>query len=308
VSNDQSASADGYRLGNRARKALYVAGTILFALSLAFVATFAVRNWHAIGELDRVDAMALIATGCIYGAAHASSSAAWVLGLRRMGQDIPLWPGIRINLITQVGKYLPGNVAHYLARAGLASASGVKLSRSGTATLLEILATLFTAALVASVAMLFDSAPVRALDQTLSGNILVPLLPAGIGIATAAGFLRYARVPIGAFIAASVCVIITFILIGLSFFTLVSAISAQPLSPIAAIGIFAVAWTAGYVVPGAPAGLGVREAILVAWVSPIIGGAAAVACVILHRVISACVDALVALIGYGWLRFEKVAR
>jgi len=305
---ERPAYAAVFRLGNGLRKTLYALGAILFALSLAYIVNFTARNWHAVGELSQISALPLIVAVVTYGATHVSGSAAWILGLRQMGQDIPLRAGMPINFVTQIGKYLPGNVAHYVARAGLASASGVKLRSSGTATLLEVLATLVAAMVVASLAMLFDPAPAKALDQALSGSIALPLILAFAGIATAVAFLALAKVPARAFIVTAACVVMNFIFIGLSFFALVSGMSATALSPIAAIGIFAVAWTAGYVVPGAPAGLGVREAILVSWVGPIIGSGPAITCVILHRVISACVDALVAFLGYAWLRMEKAAR
>src|SRR3546814_17740723 len=37
--------------------------------------------------------------------------------------------------------------------------------------------------------------------------------------------------------------------------------------PIFFIGVFTTSWIAGFVVPGAPAGLGVREVVLTAWLA-----------------------------------------
>ena len=57
-------------------------------------------------------------------------------------------------------------------------------------------------------------------------------------------------------------------------------------------GVFAVAWVAGYVTPGAPGGLGVREAILIAGLGPIYGPGTAAALALIVRVCSVVADGL----------------
>jgi uncharacterized membrane protein YbhN (UPF0104 family) len=61
----------------------------------------------------------------------------------------------------------------------------------------------------------------------------------------------------------------------------------------------AVAWLAGYVIPGAPAGLGVREAVLTAFLSPHIEAGIVVSAALLWRVVSLAADALLAAIGFS---------
>jgi hypothetical protein len=65
--------------------------------------------------------------------------------------------------------------------------------------------------------------------------------------------------------------------------------------------LFAVAWLAGYVVPGAPGGLGVREAMMVLLLSPILGAGTAVGLGVTLRVTTTVGDAVAFLIGL-WLR------
>ena len=57
-------------------------------------------------------------------------------------------------------------------------------------------------------------------------------------------------------------------------------------------GIFATAWVAGYLTPGAPAGLGVREAILVTLLDPVFGPAVAVALPLGLRIVTSAGDAI----------------
>lgn len=64
------------------------------------------------------------------------------------------------------------------------------------------------------------------------------------------------------------------------------------------IGLFSVAWLAGFVVPGAPGGIGVREALLVASLTPLYGEPAAVALTILSRIAFIVGDGLAFLVGW----------
>ncbi|MBW8297008.1 lysylphosphatidylglycerol synthase domain-containing protein [Sphingopyxis sp.] len=304
---DVPVSQDNARFGIGAttRKWLYAVGTVLFLISLGYVGVFAARNWPLVVGHIHVDPSTLIFATLLYALTHISSSAAWIVGLRRMGQELPFWSALRLNLVAQIGKYLPGNIAHYVARAGLASSLGVRLTHSGIATLLEILATLFAAGAIAIVTLSIDPAPVTAINAALTGYAALPAIVVPGALLVIGAILFRMRVSWRALLMASAWLIVSFVLIGLSFHMLVTAIVPVTFSVAATVGIFAVAWAAGYVVPGAPAGLGVREAILVVWLGPLVGGGAAVACVMLHRILTAIADVAVALVGYFWLRWEK---
>jgi uncharacterized membrane protein YbhN (UPF0104 family) len=295
----------GPQLSAGAKRVLRIAGTILFLVSLTYVGLFAAQNWHAIEPLPRLRLGCLALAAGLYALAHGPSSAAWILSLRAMGQPIPFLTGLKIGLTTQVGKYMPGNVAHYFARAGLAATCGVRVASSGIATLFEILAALIAASLTAAAAVLLDPAPMNAIHMTFRGATTPSTALIAGAVLANVSLARIMKVSPTGLLAAVGCLAINFILAGLSFLAVISAISGTSPSPAAVIGIFTVAWAAGYVVPGAPAGLGVREAILVSWLGPIIGPGPALAGTLLHRMITAGVDALVALAAYGWLRSTR---
>lgn len=61
--------------------------------------------------------------------------------------------------------------------------------------------------------------------------------------------------------------------------------------------LFSIAWLAGYLVPGAPAGLGVREAMMALLLSPVLGAGAAVGLGVTLRVTTTLGDALAFAIG-----------
>jgi hypothetical protein len=61
--------------------------------------------------------------------------------------------------------------------------------------------------------------------------------------------------------------------------------------------LFSVAWLAGYLLPGAPAGLGVREAMMVLLLSPVLGAGTAVGLSITLRVTTTVGDAVAFMLG-----------
>jgi glycosyltransferase 2 family protein len=72
----------------------------------------------------------------------------------------------------------------------------------------------------------------------------------------------------------------------------VRARGAPQLELLGAISALAVGWWAGFVVPGAAAGLGVREAVLVLTLEPHLGGDGAVLAALALRVVTALGDLL----------------
>jgi hypothetical protein len=57
------------------------------------------------------------------------------------------------------------------------------------------------------------------------------------------------------------------------------------------------AWVVGFVIPGASAGIGVREAAVILLLSPVLGAADAAAIATIYRLVTAGGDALFALLG-----------
>lgn len=72
------------------------------------------------------------------------------------------------------------------------------------------------------------------------------------------------------------------------------------------ISIWSLAWLAGYVVILAPAGLGVREAILIALLTPILSNHMAIIVTVLFRISLVIGDVLFA--AYGWVGNQIVSR
>jgi len=221
--------------------------------------------------------------------------------------------------ITQFAKYVPGNVAQYIGRVGMSLARGIPARPLAVTLVLETLLVIaaavvmgvgtgalsevglqavrlhgaqlaLIAALVAlAIAGLFALrriapsllkrfAPKYA--PTLDGTLLPP--QASLACAFALYCVMYAGMGIG--------------LILLAHFLLPGA----PDDDWLLIAVFALAWVVGFVTPGAPGGLGVREGLMLLMLAPVYTTTAASVLVIALR-IETTLGAVISLIAGGIL-------
>jgi glycosyltransferase 2 family protein len=73
------------------------------------------------------------------------------------------------------------------------------------------------------------------------------------------------------------------------------------------LAITTAAWVLGFVVPGAPGGVGVREAVMIVLLEPTIGQADSVALALIYRISTTAGDALFALAGLTLQRLGPTA-
>lgn len=246
---------------------LRFAGTVLFALSLLFVGYFAATNWP---EEINFPLSLLCLSSLIYGLSHITTTASWLTILRALCSPLPLREGATIALVSQVGKYLPGNIAHHVGRAALAKRLNVPIKVSAASTGIEVASAILAAAIVGAFAVF--------MLPDVPAYVWVAILLVG-GAMLLIAFTRYRAALIS----------VPFLTVGLVF----TGYSFQLLHGGQwAISAYALAWLLGFLVPGAPAGLGVREAALIAMLGPDISAIA------VHRLLTAAVDAIVGLLAY----------
>jgi len=175
----------------------------------------------------------------------------------------------------QIAKYLPGNVGHFVSRHLYLAPHGVSHGNLLKAVGLETSASLGSALLFATLAAL------PGLD-TLAEAFKPAIAPyayliAGVVILTAAGLGTWIALPLarrlfGPFTLREIMIPIGLWLVFFAFlsamfaacFTMVNGQPAPQLLP----ALFIAAWTLGFIVPGAPGGLGVREATLIILFAP----------------------------------------
>lgn len=235
------------------------------------------------------------------------SGYAWLLLLRACGEIVRAIEAFIIFSLSQFAKYIPGNVAHHAGRIVLACNQGLNIFRVTFTMIIEVTwitvaafiliiillilggdtyfnssqepYTLFQLAMAASIAI-FSFGIIWSLVRWRPGPIQKVVNPS------------FAYTPSSiTLIYCLLIYILCFLLMGIASDILIRGLFDITTSRIGLLtGAFAIAWTAGFITPGAPAGLGVRETILLKILAPIYGPGIAVAFAVALRVVSILAD------------------
>jgi uncharacterized membrane protein YbhN (UPF0104 family) len=219
----------------------------------------------------------------------------WKLLLRAFGAEPPPWIAERQLLISQIGKYVPGNVAQYLGRAAMAIKGGIPARTIGIAIVTETAAILLGGFLAVAVA--FALAPelaaglLRRMPETSrlgwlgAGAIIfvMLLLLVVLGSTFSKRLKALPNVRTGVLVAVILLYTLALLLLGLSLHLIVAALSPGPTPLSLSVAVFAAAWIAGLATPGAPGGIGVRETVITLGLAPVLGGGVALSVALLHR-------------------------
>lgn len=293
-------------------RALRLLGTTLAVLFLGIVV------WRGVGAMPPVDFTSplmirgLFAALALYIASQLIATLAWIATLRAWSIKLPPIRTACQLLLSQLGKYIPGNVAQFVGRFALAKADGIPGTVVGAAILAE------TGLLIASGILIVSG--ISVLNPNLFAVLLAPvrsnsagemvwLVPAlglvAIIVAVALVQREIKRRDVAPFnlswLGLPVLVHMTnFGVLGASLWFVTHAVAPEAQINFAyATTVFVVAWVAGFVVPGAPGGAGIREGILSIGLGLVIGDGAGLTVALMHRGISVLGDA--ATFGIGWL-------
>jgi glycosyltransferase 2 family protein len=285
-------------------------GLLALAASLFYLGRVAVRHAASLPSVAWTPASLAALAGAtgLYLLALLAGALAWFLLLRASHGSPPLRAVLVVCALGQAAKYVPGNVGQYLGRAVLARRHGVSLRDSAFTLVLEtgglILAAAACAAFAAPVtltaggriALLASAAMAAPCLLILGARFLDRHLPAAWRAKLGAGPLP---VPSAATLAGCLALYAASFCCGGGAVHLLARglFAAPPVSWTHAIPAFAFSWVAGFVTPGAPGGLGVREALLVGGTAPLYGPATALSTALALRGVSVLGDGLAFLAG-----------
>ncbi len=230
---------------------------------------------------------------------------------------------ISIFCKAQFSKYIPGNVAHHIGRLTLAKQEGLSTKRGTLSQTIELLWNLGCAGALA----------VYGIGQlvTEKTQILGPLASPTAFLAIAAiaiigpiilfppalSFIKRKlpqRIPQEAklqitFAKSLVCMLAylsSFLFLGIALNVIaVSLLQQEAINLATASSICALAWVVGFVTPGSPAGIGIRDTIMLLALSPYYGAEIAGALTVAHRLLTAIGDLFVYLFGLAVDRQSK---
>lgn len=258
------------------------------AVAIAGIVFVALRLYGYGAEIDfaRFDLMAwswVAALALIYGLSNLMLALAWWNLLGQFGARTSRRWAVRVYGISQIAKYVPGNIFHLAGRQAMGMTAGVAARALAQSALWEL-------GLLALAGALFGF-----LAAPLLWSTLPVLVSAGaFGAMTVGTVIVLRRLLSPAVSTALIWQIIFLIVSGALFIGILTIVApaaiAVSIFP-ALCGAYVIAWLVGLVTPGAPAGVGVRELVLLYLLTGIIGEADLLLTVILGRVVTVLGDA-----------------
>jgi glycosyltransferase 2 family protein len=280
------------------------------AAALTFIGLILVRHGGDIAVINLGSSHARVAMAggfILYVLSQFVGAAAWRVTLSLHGVSLPRARAESQLLVSQIGKYVPGNVAHLLGRFALARGDGVSSAVFGSSLLLEVSFLLTSGVLIVGVLLLIMPDLVGAItsdlpELRLEASMVVVFI--GLLICIAIGQFVIWRKAGKPKLAISKCIVVlslhsfNFAILGISLWCVAQAIyPGAGASMWQCLAIFTTAWVAGFLMPGAPGGIGIRDGIITLGLGLFIDQGAGLSAAIAHRAISVLGDVI--LFGLG---------
>lgn len=283
----------------------WVSTAVRVCIVLAIVGGIALAvfsSWHdVVGVFESLNPLAVLATLVLLCAAILTSVQVWHVVLHTMHDDLRYWTTAEIYLVGQLGKYIPGSVWALVLQTELAKRAGIPRARAFTALITSIgisAVAAFTLApfalpwvhrpwmqipfLLAPLSILFVAPPVLSRIMDIALRVLRRPQPRlQISYADVAKTMGWSY--------------LTYAILGAGLWMLAHSVAAPGIA-----GLFkcfvgmAMAMTLGLIVFVAPSGLGVREAFIVAALTPAVSAGTALGIALALRLIFIAADVLTA--------------
>jgi glycosyltransferase 2 family protein len=282
---------------------------IRYAFVAAALVAVVVLLWQQREEVSR--ALSAVSPWMVLVSLALATVGAWLPGVvwrdLLTSQGYPTAPvaGQRAFFLAQLGKYLPGGVWNLVAQVALARDLRIPGRQAATATFLTLALSVITSLLVAAATVPF--AIPELLRHYWWVYLAVPVLvvmlhPRVVAWWSSRAFtlLRRPGRPVElawpVLLRSTLLLVISWLAFGVHFGVLVQGLGHDRAGLwLLGIGVFALAWVAGFLVVIAPAGAGVREAVLTLGFAALLPAGAVLALAILSRVLLVVGDVLLAL-------------
>jgi len=291
------------RFAPHLKRLAHVAGGLACVIAAALLVRRGLQLGNALGsELERIPVQAFLLAflASLFGAFLLG--VAWCVLVRlTAGHGLSMRMLLVGHLRAQVAKYLPGNVFHLAFRHVAAHRQGVSHARLGFALVLESVLVLAAAGMlgfgIATDPRLVRLAPSAPCVVWIAPCLALAAWPALSLVARRMHLPQLAARRTAPWFALSLAVyLVSFLASTAALRSLADTPTALPWS--AWCGWLALAWAVGYVTPGAPAGLGLREAVLALGLAPVFGEAGALALALAYRLLTVASDGVLALAGF----------
>lgn len=288
-------------------RAIQVGRVGIFVAVIAAIVLAAAREWDAVSKTISSlswQSLAIAITSVVVG--MFATVKVWQHLMAAQGVSLPYTRAVQINLVGQLGKYLPGSVWSFLLQAQLGRRYGVPRAKALVTLVLSAGLSIATALTLSVFAIdplrrswgpfawlliLGPLALVMAVPRVMTwiSNTLLrimrrPKLDAPI-------IARHIPWAIG-------WSILSWLLFGVQLWGLASSLGELSFQNYLLVtGVFALAMSAGFIAFVLPSGVGVREAVVVAGLSPIMATGPALAFALTSRLVFTVADVSSALIA-----------
>jgi uncharacterized membrane protein YbhN (UPF0104 family) len=278
-----------------------VFGIVLFAVVLLAV----VRSWNEVrSTLSRIGLVDVVLAELLVLVGLAASALTWRVSLRELGSTVRVDAAAKIYLLGQLGKYVPGSVWALALQMELATRAGVSRRRGMTASVFAIAINVMTGLLLglAVVPTVVSGRPwLIAAAIALAVVCAVALSPSVLTRLVDAGLRALRRPPVGrrvtwrGLLTASAWSIGSWLTYGMAVWVLTVGVGAPAGESLGlCLSGVALAMTAGFLVVIAPSGIGVREGVFVAALSPVLPPREALAVALAARLVFTVADLIAA--------------
>lgn len=214
-----------------------------------------------------------------------------------------------------IAKYIPGNVMQFAGRNILGSYLGIKQGDIAYATVLEIVVSLVSAFVVAaalSSSYILDSFKIlvenkaykftAALVLILIVSIIIVLIVISLKKPKFKEYILkiFTRKSFHSIMNGTLFYIVSSLIwsvMNVLIFTSALTVKLTVSQAATVSGLSLISWIVGFIVPGSPGGIGIREAIMVLLMEPIIGGGRVAVGAVLLRIINVISDLLLYFLG-----------
>ncbi len=279
------------------RRLVPLVGAVIGIAGVAFVVRTLVTRREEVGDaLSGAEPAPLLLSLLLGLAAMGSIGWIWAGMLRDRGHHAPGRRAMSWYFVGQLGKYVPGGIWPIVGRAELAVRGGVERGAAYRATGLSLVTT-YSAAVVAVAA-----GSLLSWDRPVVGaGAVLCLVSAGVVLGSAGVSARVSALATRVtgrglvlprradFVRLTALHVPAWVLMSLSTSVTASAFGAR-ISVTEMLFVASASWLVGFLVPGVPGGIGVRESVFTALAGPLVGTPVAVSLALVSRLVFVCVD------------------
>jgi len=285
-------------LTSRLKKFVHIGGAVVAVLATAAVVYQLSEDnrYMEVATALREKSLNMLALCALCALLNGLLCYGWALICRACNADLAARTAALLFARTHIYRYLPSNLLHFVSRHAALKASGTSHTGALLINTLEVGTQILSAAVLAIVLwLLLPTNPWQLPAATGALKIALPLL-ALFGVALLAIVIQRQRL-------AQLRLLAGCLLIYLLFFAGSGLIAAQLSTANSAqlptiVFVVTIAWLGGALVPGASAGLGIRELLLVSGLTPQLGAADALTLALGFRLITIGGDLLLTLLSW----------